>query len=59
MISNNIKPQTELDQQVKKIILDLFGSNKLIDAKKEIYKHRLSGIINSILGKKAWYRPRV
>ena len=27
--------------------------------KKEVYKHRLSGIINSILGKKAWYRPKV
>jgi len=27
--------------------------------KREIYRHRLSGIINSILGKKAWYRPKV
>tara|TARA_B100000686_G_scaffold121739_1_gene128885 strand:+ start:799 stop:1680 length:882 start_codon:yes stop_codon:yes gene_type:complete len=26
--------------------------------KREIYKHRLSGIINSINGKKAWYRPK-
>ena len=26
--------------------------------KKEIYKHRLSGIINSIIGKTAWYRPK-
>ena len=54
MISNNIKPQTEPDQQVKKIILDLFESNKLIDAKKEIYKqikkYPNSSILYNILG---------
>ena len=27
--------------------------------KKEIYFYRLSGIINSLLGKKSWYRPRL
>ena len=27
--------------------------------KKEIYYHRFSGLLNSILGKKAWYRPKV
>ena len=27
--------------------------------KSEIYKHRLSGIINSVLLKKSWYRPKV
>ena len=27
--------------------------------KSEIYKHRLSGIINSILLKKSWYRPKL
>ena len=27
--------------------------------KKEIYYQRFSGLINSILGKKAWYRPKV
>ena len=26
--------------------------------RKEIYQHRLSGIINSVIGKKAWYRPK-
>ena len=54
MISNNIKLQTEPDQQVKKTILDLFESNKLIDAKKEIYKqikkYPNSSILYNILG---------
>ena len=54
MISNNIKPKTEPDQQVKKIILDLFESNKLIDAEKEIYrqikKYPNSSILYNILG---------
>ncbi len=27
--------------------------------KSEIYKHRLSGIINSVLLRKSWYRPKV
>ena len=27
--------------------------------KSEIYKHRLSGIINSVLLKKSWYRPKL
>ena len=27
--------------------------------KKEIYYHRFSGLINSIFGKKSWYRPKV
>ncbi len=27
--------------------------------KKEIYYHRLSGIINSIIGKKSWFRPKI
>ena len=38
MISDNTKSQTEPDLKVKKVILDLFESNKLIDAEKEIYK---------------------
>ena len=40
---------------IKTIFFFLTFQNK----KKEIYKHRLSGLINSILGKKAWYRPKV
>ena len=27
--------------------------------KKNIYLHRLNGLVNSILGKKSWYRPRL
>ena len=27
--------------------------------KRDIYKHRISGIINSVLLKKSWYRPKV
>ena len=37
----------------------IFFSLTLQDSKREIYKHRLSGLVNSILGKKAWYRPKV
>ena len=54
MISNNIKSQTDPDQQDKEIILDLFKSNKLIDAEKEIYrqikKYPNSSILYNILG---------
>ena len=32
----------------------LFNKNK-----KEIYYHRYSGLINSIMGKSSWYRPKV
>jgi len=38
---------------LKVIIFTIFFQKQ----KKEIYKHRLGGIINSILSKKAWYRP--
>jgi len=41
------------------LIKVFFFSVTFQDKKKEIYKHRLSGIVNSILGKKAWYRPKV
>ncbi len=27
--------------------------------KKKIYAHRLSGLINSIIGKRSWYRPKI
>ena len=54
MISDNTKPPTEPDQQVKKFILDLLNSNKFIDAKKEIYKqitkYPNSSILYNILG---------
>ena len=41
------------------LINTFFFSITFQKKKKDIYKHRLSGILNSILGKKAWYRPKV
>ena len=29
------------------------------DKKKKIYSHRLSGLYNSIIGEKSWYRPKI
>ena len=29
------------------------------DSKKKIYYQRLSGLMNSIIGKKSWYRPKI
>ena len=40
---------------IKVLIYSLFN-NKY---KKEIYYHRLSGLINAIIGKRSWYRPKV
>jgi GT2 family glycosyltransferase len=39
-----------------KIIFYLLFMNK---EKKEIYCHRYSGLINAIMGKNSWYRPKV
>ena len=33
--------------------------NIINNKKREIYFCRLSGILNSIIGKKAWYRPSI
>ncbi len=41
------------------LIKIIFFSLTFQNAKREIYRHRLSGLINSILGRKAWYRPKV
>ncbi len=41
------------------IIKLIFYSSVLNKKKKEIYAHRLSGLINSIIGKKSWYRPKI
>ena len=38
---------------IKSLFYTLINNKK----KKEIYFHRLSGIINSILGKSSWHRP--
>ena len=35
----------------------LFYSLTLKNSKKLIYKHRISGLFNSIIGKPSWYRP--
>ena len=40
---------------LKFIIFYIFKSHH----KKEIYKQRFFGLLNSILGKKSWYRPKV
>tara|TARA_B100001996_G_scaffold119377_1_gene90384 strand:- start:967 stop:1803 length:837 start_codon:yes stop_codon:yes gene_type:complete len=40
---------------IKMIFYFIFFNNK----KKLIYFYRFSGLINSILGKKSWYRPKV
>ena len=40
---------------IKVLIYSLFFNKK----KKEIYYQRLSGLINAILGKRSWYRPKV
>jgi len=41
---------------VFKIILYLLLMNR---EKKEIYYHRYSGLVNAIMGKSSWYRPKV
>jgi N-acetylglucosaminyl-diphospho-decaprenol L-rhamnosyltransferase len=41
------------------IIKIIFYSLIFNKKKKEIYFHRFSGLINSIVGKKSWYRPKV
>jgi GT2 family glycosyltransferase len=40
---------------IKVLIYSLFFNKK----KKEIYYQRLSGLINAILGRNSWYRPKV
>ena len=46
----------KLCSAVFKIILYLLFMNK---EKKEIYYHRYSGLVNAIIGKSSWYRPKV
>ena len=40
---------------IKMIFFKIIGKNK----KSQIHYYRLSGIINSVLGRKSWYRPKV
>ena len=51
-----IKILPKLTSSLIKFIIFLITFQKY---KSEIYKHRLSGIINSVLLKKSWYRPKV
>ena len=51
-----IKIFTKLISSFFKVI---FFTATLQNKKKEIYSHRLSGIINSIRGKNSWYRPNL
>ena len=46
----------KLCSAVFKIIFYVLLMNR---EKKEIYYHRCSGLINAILGKNSWYRPKV
>jgi len=46
----------KLSSAVFKVILYVLLLNK---EKKEIYYHRYSGLINAIMGKSSWYRPKV
>ena len=51
-----IKILPKLSSSLIKFIIYLITFQKY---KSEIYKHRLSGIINSVLLKKSWYRPKL
>ena len=50
-----IKILPKLSSSLIKFIIFLITFQKY---KSEIYKHRLSGIINSVLLRKSWYRPK-
>ena len=51
-----IKILPKLSSSLIRFIIFLITFQKY---KSEIYKHRLSGIINSVLLKKSWYRPKL
>ena len=46
----------KLSSAVFKVILYSFFLNR---DKREIYNHRLLGLVNAIMGKDSWYRPKV
>ena len=46
----------KLGSAVFKVILSALLMNR---KKKEIYYHRYSGLLNAIMGKSSWYRPKV
>ena len=47
---------SKLSSAVFKVIIYSLFSNK---EKKEIYYHRYSGLMNAIMGKSSWYRPKI
>ena len=55
-LSAMIKIFPKLSSSLIKFVFFLITFQKY---KSEIYKHRLSGIINSVLLKKSWYRPKL
>ena len=55
-LSALIKILPKLSSSLIKFIIFLITFKKY---KSEIYKHRLSGIINSVLLRKSWYRPKL
>ena len=50
---------TILPKLVNSIVKILIYSLTFNKEKKKIYYHRLSGLINAIIGKKSWYRPKI
>ena len=55
-LSALLKILPKLSSSLIKFIIFLITFQKY---KSEIYKHRLSGIINSVLLRKSWYRPKL
>jgi hypothetical protein len=45
------------DKLISGLIKYIFYSLTLKNSKKLIYKARISGLFNSIIGNKSWYRP--
>jgi len=54
--TSTISALSELTKSLAKCIFYLFTLNK---KKTLIYYFRISGIVNSLIGKKSWYRPNI
>jgi len=46
-------------KMISSIIKVIFYSLVFNKKNRDIYFYRLSGLINSVLGKKSWYRPKL
>jgi len=44
---------------ISSLLKTIFYTFIFNNRKKKIYLHRLSGLLNSIIGKKSWYRPKI